>query len=254
MWDPDKYLDYAEQRARPFHDLVAHIEARAPRRVVDLGCGPGNLTLSLRQRWPMAALEAMDLSPEMVNAAQSRGIDARRGDVRDWEPRPDTDVVVCNSVLHWVPNHRELLKDWVGQLYRGAYIAAQMPANFVAPSHVLIRELVALPKWARLLAGVQACEVGDVDDPLAYAQLLHGCGCGVDAWETTYLQRMIGKDPVLEWLRGTALRSIEQALEPEDWARFRLQLAALLSKAYPAQTDGVVWFPFRRIFFVARVR
>lgn len=254
MWDPDKYLDFAEQRARPFRDLVAHIEARSPKRIVDLGCGPGNLTLSLRQRWPAAALEALDSSPEMIAVAQSRGIDARLGDVREWQPRPDTEVVVCNSVLHWVPDHRQLLRDWVGKLDRGACLAVQIPASFATPSHVLIRDLAATAEWASALEGVRIGEAGDVDDAMAYAQLLQGYGCAVDAWETTYVHRLIGKDPVLEWLRGTALRPIEQALAPRDSARFRTQLAARLRKAYPAGADGAVWFPFRRVFFVARVR
>ena len=115
-WDPTAYLAFDDHRARPFHDLLARVAARAPRRVVDLGCGPGNRTGSLVARWPDATIEAVDGSAEMVAAARARGIGAHRIDVADWTPAPDTDVVVTNAVLHWVPRHRELLPRWVAAL------------------------------------------------------------------------------------------------------------------------------------------
>src|SRR5262245_41601125 len=141
MWDPRKYLDFADHRSRPFFDLLGRVPADAPRRVVDVGCGPGNLTEALIARWPGAAVEAFDSSPEMVEAARRRGIPAEVGDVWDWSPHPDTDVVVCNAVLQWVPGHDELLARWVGELPPGAWLAFQVPGNFAAPSHVRIREL-----------------------------------------------------------------------------------------------------------------
>ncbi|MGV0803003.1 methyltransferase domain-containing protein, partial [Mycolicibacterium elephantis] len=96
-------------RGRAFFDLMARVPAEAPRRVVDLGCGPGNLTVTLARRWPSAVVEAWDSSPEMVQEARGRGLDAHVGDVADWAPQPDTDVVLSNATLHWVPQHRELL-------------------------------------------------------------------------------------------------------------------------------------------------
>lgn len=253
MWDPERYLDYAEERARPFRELIARVDISAPRRVVDLGCGPGNLTLELARRWPSAALEAMDSSPEMVNAAKSRGIDARQGDVRDWVPRPGADVVVCNACLHWIPEHRALLRRWVGSLERGAVIAVQVPGNFDAPSHVLARELTQEPTWASRLSGVlPAGRV--VDDAAGYAGMMSVAGCLVDAWETVYVQRMDGADGVLDWLSGTALVPVKRVLGERDWQSFRSELLPRLAMAYPRSPDGVVWFPFRRVFFVARVR
>src|SRR5688500_18218232 len=112
MWDPGQYLAFADHRSRPFHELVARVGATSPRRVVDLGCGPGNLTESLAARWPSAVVEALDSSPEMVAEARARGVDARVGDVASWEPAPDTDVVVTNAVLQWVPGHEDLLRGW----------------------------------------------------------------------------------------------------------------------------------------------
>jgi trans-aconitate 2-methyltransferase len=255
MWDPAKYLDYADHRGRPFYDLIARIDATAPRRVVDLGCGPGNLTASLAERWPDAVLEAGDNSPEMVAAARARGLDARVLDVRDWVPAPDTDVVVSNAVLQWVPDHRQLLRRWAGELPSGAWLAAQVPGNFDAPSHALVRQLAATPEWAPELAGTVLREDEAVDGPRQYAELLVSAGCTVDAWETTYVHRLTGQDAVLEWITGTALRPVKAALEAAAWTRFRDQLAPLLNAAYPPRRkDDTTWFEFRRVFFVARTR
>lgn len=252
MWDPAKYLDFADLRGRPFFDLTARIGATAPRRVVDLGCGPGNLTAALAQRWPQAALEASDNSPEMVAAARELGIDAQLIDVRQWSPKPDTDVVVSNAVLQWVPEHRELLERWVRELPRGAWIAIQVPGNFDAPSHALTRELAASAAWAGKLGSVGLRDDAAVDAPTQYAERLARLGCQVDAWETTYTQRLHGENAVLEWITGTALRPVKAALDAADWLRFRSDLAAMLERAYPPRDDGTTWFGFRRIFVVAR--
>ncbi len=253
MWDPVKYLDYADLRARPFHDLVARIPAEKPRRVADLGCGPGNLTVGLAERWPDAIIEASDGSPEMVEAARSRGVDARVLDVNDWVPEPDTDVVISNAVLQWVPEHRVLLRRWVDRLPSGATLAFQVPGNFDAPSHALVRALARTEEWAPRLADVVLRENEAVDSPLGYGNLLADAGCAVDAWETTYLQRLAGEDAVLEWITGTSLRPVKEALPGDDWDHFRAQIARKLDEAYPPRPDGTTWFEFRRVFVVAVV-
>ncbi len=250
-WDPTLYLDFDDHRSRPFHDLLARVGATAPRRVVDLGCGPGHLTGLLAARWPGAAVTALDSSAEMVAAARERGIEAERVDVVDWMPSPDTDVVLTNAVLQWVPSHRELLPRWVGALPAGAWFAMQVPGNFGAPSHALVRELLAEDRWR----GSVALLGGDtVAAPAEYAELLASGGADVDAWETTYLHRLTGADPVLGWISSTALRPVRDALDAAAYAAFRAELAPRLRAAYPARADGSTWFPFRRVFAVARRR
>ncbi|MEV4317988.1 trans-aconitate 2-methyltransferase [Actinocrispum sp. NPDC049592] len=251
MWDPDKYLAFADHRSRPFYELVARIQAESPRRVVDLGCGPGNLTTVLADRWPGATLEAMDSSEEMVTAARSRGIDAYVGDVAGWKPQDDTDVIVTNAVLQWVPGHDAILQSWVSALPSGAWIALQVPGNFEAPSHALVRELAA-GSWRSRLESVLLREEDAVFTPTEYATILGDCM--VDAWETTYVQVLTGPDPVLEWITGTALRPIKAALSPDEWTAFRADLAPRLREAYPQRPDGRTWFPFRRVFAVAQTR
>ena len=249
-WDPTLYLDFDDHRSRPFHDLLARIGASAPRRVVDLGCGPGHLTGLLAARWPDAEVTALDSSAEMVEAARERGIDVARTDVADWGPGLDTDVVVTNAVLQWVPAHRELLGRWVAALPTGAWFAMQVPGNFGAASHVLVREVAEDARWRDDLALRDDLAVGW---PTDYADLMAAAGAEVDAWETTYLHRLTGDDPVLRWISATALRPVGDALDADNYAAFRAELAPRLREAYPASADGTTWFPFRRIFAVAHV-
>ncbi|MFL6145515.1 MAG: trans-aconitate 2-methyltransferase [Labedaea sp.] len=252
MWDPGKYLLFDDHRSRPFGELLARVPAEAPRRAVDLGCGPGHLTAVLAQRWPGAVIEAFDSSPEMVASARERGLDASVGDVRTWQPAPDTDVAVCNAVLQWVPGHVDLLRGWVAALPPGGWLAMQVPGNFSAPSHVETRALAASPTWRELLAPAGLRDEDAVLDPAGYAAALSDAGCTVDAWETTYLQELTGPDAVLEWITGTALRPIRSTLTDAQWAEFRTDLAPRLRAAYPRRPDGTTWFPFRRVFAVAR--
>lgn len=254
MWNPAVYLAYADHRARPFYDLLARVGAPDPRRIADLGCGPGNLTADLATRWPEAVIEAWDSSAEMVAAARERGVDARVGDVRDWAPASDTDVVISNATLHWVPEHPDLLVRWAAQLGAGAWIAVQVPGNFDAPSHTAVQELAHRPQWAELLRDLPFDAPEVVRTPVGYANLLSDAGCAVDAWETTYVHDLTGEDPVLEWIHGTALRPVRSRLSDEQWQRFRDELAPVLAAAYPRRADGTTFFPFRRIFVVARVR
>jgi trans-aconitate 2-methyltransferase len=257
MWDPAIYLNYADERGRPFFDLVARIGAGKPRSVVDLGCGPGTLTATLAARWPDARLTGVDSSAEMIAEARSRPGPAtfEHVDVRGWQPDHDTDVVVSNATLQWVPGHEVLLTRWAGALPRGAWLAFQVPGNFGAPSHRALRALANEPGWRERVADVVRGE-GAVLDPSGYARLLLGAGCTVDAWETTYLHVLPagpgGDHPVLAWMEGTALRPVRAALEPAAWSEFRAALDDRLGREYPVEAGQVI-FPFRRIFVVARV-
>jgi trans-aconitate 2-methyltransferase len=256
MWDPSIYLRYGDERARPFGDLLSRVPAESPREVVDLGCGPGTLTVGLRERWPHARVIGLDSSEEMIASATALGteVEFKVTDVYDWTPGPTVDVVLANALLQWVPGHTDLLRRWVGELGPGRWVAFQVPGNFDAPSHRALRDVAARPRWRdRVAEGLR--DPAAVLDPSGYAQLLTSLGCHVDAWETTYLHLLPVIDeehPVLRWMEGTAMRPARKALpDPADWDEFRTELRPLLADAYPAQ-NGVVAFPFRRIFVVAR--
>lgn len=249
-WDPERYLTYADERGRPFVELLARVDAAAPRTVVDLGCGPGNLTALLRERWPDADVRGLDASPEMVAAARERGDGVRYdvADLRDWRPDAPVDVVVSNATLQWLPDHLDLLPRLLDHVARGGWLALQVPGNFGEPSHTIRTELAGEEPYA---AHTRDIAVPSSHDPAAYLDRLARLGCRVDAWETTYLHVLIGPDPVFAWVSGTGARPTLQALPEELRGRFEEEFKARLRAAYPEGPAGVV-LPFRRIFVVAQ--
>ncbi|WP_372697750.1 trans-aconitate 2-methyltransferase [Arthrobacter sp. JSM 101049] len=258
-WNPAKYVQFASHRDRPFFELIARIDADAPRKVMDLGCGPGPLTAALADRWPQAQVTGLDASAEMIARAvadhQRPHLDFAETDATAWTPEPDTDVLVSNAMLQWIPAHRELMAGWLDALAPGAWFAAQVPGNFGAPSHVLLRELADSPRWTDRLSGLTLRRDATAD-PDTYLRLLLDHGFDADVWETTYSQLLRGQDPVLEWVRGTALRPVLSILREDDAQEFENEYAALVREAYPPFTgpdgDQLTVFPFRRIFMVGR--
>ena len=255
MWDAVQYLRFGGERARPFFDLVSQVGATDPGYVADLGCGPGNLTAALARRWPGATVVGVDNSPEMIEAARAtaardgENLSFALGDVWDWRPERPVDVLVCNAVLQWVPGHDRLLLSWAGLLAPGGWLAFQLPGNFDQPSHAIIREMAASPRWRTLLADVRLNR--QAGDPADYVTLLARPGFEVDAWETSYLHILRGDNPVLEWTKGTTLRPVLSALDAEQAEDFTREYGERLAGVYHPQPFGTV-FPFRRVFAVVR--
>ncbi|GAA3802004.1 methyltransferase domain-containing protein [Nocardioides panacisoli] len=278
-WDPERYLAYADERGRPFVELLARVRAEEPERVVDLGCGPGNLTALLRRRWPEADVLGVDSSAEMIERARQDvdGVRFEVGDLREWAgltrgldtpslvPRDDystaglVDVLVSNATLQWVPGHLELLPALVAKVRPGGTFAFQVPGNFGEPSHTIRDELAAEAPYAEGLETVaratSSTTGGGVATPSAhdaatYLRALTALGCEVDAWETTYLHVLHGADPVFTWVSGTGARPTLQALPDDLRPAFEDEFKRRLRAAYPDDGHGVV-LPFRRVFLVA---
>jgi trans-aconitate 2-methyltransferase len=257
-WDPAQYTRYAELRDRPFHELVARIPLESPARVVDIGCGPGSLTRSLADRWPDAHVTGVDSSLDMIDAAASFAVPGRLdfvcADLSAWRPDGPVDVVVGNAVLQWVPGHLGLLGELAGWLAPGGTLAFQVPDNFDEPSHVIARDLRLSPRW-RDRVGEGADRTVAVERPEVYLTRLADLGLHPDVWQTTYLQVLHGEDPVLEWIKGTALRPVLDALadDPDATRAFLAECAPALREAYPSGEHGTL-FPFRRTFAVGTRR
>lgn len=243
-WNPAQYLKFAGSRTRAAADLLARVTLESPSAAVDLGCGPGNSTALLAARWPGAQITGVDSSEDMLEAARASmpEIAWARGDAAVWAPEAPVDLLFANAVLHWLSDHEALMPRLMGHLAPGGVLAVQMPMNFDAPAYRLIRNLAGAPPvgdWRPPLA------------PVAYYRILAPHAASVDLWETEYQQVMGGVDDILEWAKGTVLLPYLQDLGTEATASlmgcYREGLAAL----YPAQPDGKVLFPFKRLFFVA---
>lgn len=254
MWDAAQYLRFGDERSRPFFDLLARVGAERPGYVVDLGCGPGNLTAALARRWPDAEVVGVDSSAEMIEAAKGAGypgVSFSLGDIREWVPDRAPDVITCNAVLQWVPRHDDLLLRWAEGLAAGGWLAFQLPGNFDSPSHAIVRDLASSPRWGGLLSGAELNR--QAGDPGHYVELLARDGYEIDAWETTYLHILHGDNPVVEWTKGTTLRPVLAQLDTEQAASFTAEYAERVRAAFRQGSFGTI-FPFRRVFAVVRRR
>jgi trans-aconitate 2-methyltransferase len=251
-WDPQQYQRYTSERSRPFFDLLGQIQADSPAKVLDVGCGTGELTATLAQRWPDAEVLGIDSSPAMLEAASAvSGVRLQQGTAQDCHAT-GVDVLISNATLQWVPGHEALLARWSGQLNSDGWLAFQVPANFGSPSHVLMRELAQAARWAPQLGDVLR-HADAVSTPVRYLELLAGADMQVNVWQTEYLHVLTGADPVLEWVRGTGLRPVLAVLNDAEGAEFVAEYGRQLRAAYPATENGTV-FGFTRTFVVAHKR
>jgi trans-aconitate 2-methyltransferase len=256
-WDPTQYLKYSSERLRPALDLLARVPVTAPATVVDLGCGAGNVTAFLAERWPRARIFGVDNSKEML--AKARGSVAG-GATREWieadiatfSPREPVDVVYSNAALHWKDDHARLFPRIFDWLAPGGVFAVQMPDQFAAPSHLAVTEVAAAPRWRDRLGPLR--RASPVLTATGYFQLLGALAQRVDAWTTDYLHVLPASQddvhPVVAWMKGTTLTPFLAALDAGDARAFIGDVSARVSEAYPKLADGRVLFPFRRVFLV----
>jgi trans-aconitate 2-methyltransferase len=249
-WSPEQYLKFAEPRLRPALDLLARVGAVEPDPIFDIGCGAGNVTRFLVERWPTASITGIDDSAEMLERASKTlpGVRFVLENLARWRPLRPAGVIFSNAALHWLPDHAGLFARLVEGLSPGGVLAVQMPRNFSAPSHTAIAEAVRAGAWKAKLEPLLG--PAPVEEPRYYYELLAPRLRTLDVWETEYLQVLEGEDPVKEWTKGTWLKPFLDALAPDERAAFEEDYAARLRSAYPPLAGGKTLFPFRRLFIV----
>jgi trans-aconitate 2-methyltransferase len=250
-WDPAKYLEFAGHRLRPALDLLARVSAASPAVVHDLGCGAGNVTRLLLDRWPAAAVTGVDGSAVMLAAARALAPEVTwvQADVGTWRsPRP-ADVVFSNAALHWLDDHPALFPRLIEGLTPGGTLAVQMPRNHGAPSHTQMVAAAETGSWRERLR--PALRSRPVAEPAVYYDLLAPRVSRLDIWETEYLHVLEGDNQVVEWTRGSALKPLLDALEEPERSSFLAEYSARIARAYPRRADGRTLLPFRRLFIVA---
>ena len=249
-WDPSHYLRFADHRARPGLELLARIPVDDPATVVDLGCGTGNLTARLAERWPAASVAGIDSSAAMLERARAEhpGLHWVQADVGGWEPPEPVDVIYSNAALHWLDDHHEVFPRLRSFLAPGGVLAVQMPDAWRQPTHLVPAEVLDdgdYPTEAR-----SALMRDRLSTPAEYRRWLQPGS--VDVWRTTYYQELTGQDPVWNWVTGSVLRPVLDALGPhsESGERFTGECQARYRQAYPMLDDGVTVLAFPRLFMV----
>ena len=253
-WDPKQYERFRDERARPFFDLLGRVPDGPVWRVADLGCGTGELTRTLLERWPQATVWGVDSSQEMLARAAEAPASPRlhfvRADLAVWEPEAPLDSIVSNAALQWLPDHGALLGRLAGLLSPEGALAVQIPYHDRREGvfHEL-DELVLEPPWRERLRS--AARRPSIETPAFYAERLLGLGLEIEMWETVYHHRMESASGIVEWVKGTALRPLLAALTPPEQAEFLDALRARVARLHPSGPHGI-FFLFRRLFFVAR--
>ncbi len=247
-WDDRQYLKFADERTRAARDLLARVSLSEAGDIVDLGCGPGNSTALLRERWPLARTTGVDNSAEMLQRARAdlptcEWIEA---DLRTWRPAAPVDLLFANAVLQWLPEHATLLPELLGHVRPGGVLAVQMPCSFNEPSHRAMRELPG--PWRGRLDAARAAS--PVQPPAFYYDLLAPLARRIDLWRTTYEHVLADAQAIVEWVKGTGLRPFLDALPEHERPAYLAAYRDAIDAAYPARVDGKRLFSFPRLFFV----
>ena len=251
-WDPQLYLRFGADRTRPAVDLAARIEIAEPRRIIDVGCGPGNSTAVLRARWPAAEIVGLDNDPEMLAVAEQSDprVQWMRGDAATWEAAEKYDVVFSNAMLQWLPNHEAALPRLLDAVVPGGALAVQTPVHLQSPLHRHMVELADQPQWRDATRNARGAIVAH--DAAFYYDILCPLASRIDLWVTEYCHIMDDPEAIVTWIRGTGLRPFLNALpSDEDRREFEAMLLERVAASYPRRRDGRIVFPFRRLFFVA---
>ena len=251
-WEPQTYLRYADIRFRAGLDLIARIPKLEYPTIYDLGCGTGHLTRILADTFPNTQVIGVDSSPEMLAEARREfpTIRWQQGDIASWDPPAPPNLIYTNAALQWLPDHETLLPALLKKLSPAGVLAMQVPRHFESPSHLGLKELVMQSEWR---AKLEHLLLSPVPRPEAYWRWLSPHARHLDLWETIYLQVLDGEDPVVNFMRGTALRPFLTALQEDAPAKFIAAFAARMAAAYPRQSNGQTLFPFRRLFLVAQL-
>jgi trans-aconitate 2-methyltransferase len=251
-WSARQYLKFEDERTRPPRDLLAQVPLAAPRRVIDLGCGPGNSTELLIARFPGAEVTGLDSSTDMLRQARERlpGVSFVKADLATWIPQKPTDLLFANAVIQWVPDHPAVLQRLLAALPGGGVLAVQMPDNTNEPALALMEEVGRVGPWAAGVAAASAARE-DLPTPGGYYDLLRPLCARLDIWHTVYNHVMADAAAVVEWFKGSALRPFLNAVADGERADYLAAYTAQIARAYPPRFDGKVLLRFPRLFIVA---
>ena len=251
-WSAQQYLKFEDERTRPPRDLLAQVPLTEARKIIDIGCGPGNSTELLVKRWPNATVVGIDTSTAMLRQARERlpKVTFIEANVAHWVPPDGTDLLFANAIFQWVPGHLKQLQRLLGRLPEGGVLAAQIPDSLEEPAHLLMREVAREGPWSKQLSE-KARLRDEVPEPGGYYDALSPLCRHLDIWHTIYNHPLPDATGIVEWVKGTGLRPIMEMLEASERKQYLAEYTARVAAAYHPQADGKVLFRFPRVFIVA---
>ena len=251
-WSAQQYLKFEDERTRPSRDLLAQIPIADARKVVDIGCGPGNSTELLVRRWPQAEVIGIDTSADMLRRARERLPQQKfiEANISHWAPPEKADVLFANAIFQWVPGHLKQLQRLLGALPPGRVLAVQMPDNLDEPVHVLLREVAKTGPWRQKLAD-KAVARDVLPPPEGYYDALGPLCSRIEIWHTIYNHVLENAAAVVEWIKGSGLRPFVDPLEAPERKQYLAEYTRRIAEAYRPHADGKVLLRFPRIFIVA---
>ncbi|MCJ1331022.1 hypothetical protein MMC10_007709 [Thelotrema lepadinum] len=253
-WSADQYLKFEAERSRPSWDLVTGMR-RSFKRIVDLGCGPGNSTAILRTKWPKAHIVGMDSSRDMIKKAKKAlpDIEFTIDDLNSYTPAEPADLLFSNAAYQWLdyddrlPVLTRLLKTQPS----GGVFAFQVPDNFSEPSHVSMRETAEQGPWAETLKNAHVPFRKGFQSPSELYNHLKPLCSDVNIWHTTYNHWLDDHQAIVEWVKGTGLRPFIDPLSPQHREKFLETYLEKIKKHYPLLHDGKVCLQYPRLFVIA---
>lgn len=251
-WNSDLYLKFKNERTQPSIDLVNRIHKDNPEKIIDIGCGPGNSTRTLKKRFQNARIMGVDNSVNMIETAQKNNPDMefKLFDAsRDFDLIIEKfDIVFSNACIQWIPDHKKLLKNMMNILAPDGIMAVQIPIQFDQPMHTIVRDVAKTPKWSRYFKFEKVFNILHEEE---YFDLLSDISSDFTMWKTVYMHRMPSHQSIIEWYRSTGLKPYLDVLPPDKKEEFENDIYCEIVKAYPQQKNSEVIFPFPRLFFTA---
>ncbi|WP_111564435.1 trans-aconitate 2-methyltransferase [Rhizobium sp.] len=251
-WSASQYVKFEDERTRPARDLLTQVPMERIERAIDLGCGPGNSTELIIDRYGASGVSGLDSDLNMLDAARKRlpGTDFLEADLATWQPKEPVDLLFANAVFQWLPNHLDIFDRLMDGLKPGGALAVQMPDNLTEPTHMLMEETAHAGPWK---AAFEAKSVrrNPLPAPSTYYSRLIGKAKRVDIWHTAYNHPMADAAAIVEWVKGTGLRPYLDHAGDQHREAFLADYLGRVEKAYPEMSDGRVLLRFPRIFMVA---
>lgn len=251
-WNSNQYLKFKNERTQPAFDLANRICIDNPKNIIDIGCGPGNSTFVLKNRFPNANIIGIDNSADMISKAKSKdsSINFVQADVNEFfaECKDKFDVVFSNACIQWIPNHKDLLSKLMRILKINGVLAIQIPYNYNEPIHKIISKVTTNSKWKSIFTTLRQKYVLEISE---YYDLLSEISSDFQMWQTVYFHKMTSYESILEWYRGTGLRPYLNQLNENQTAEFEKDIMNEIKQVYSVQSNGEIIFRFPRLFFIA---